>query len=72
MANLNFLLTGRSDSGLTQIWQVESTHTGIDLGKISWYAPWRRYAFFPGPNLFDAVCLHEIAKFLQDQMASRK
>lgn len=71
MTNLSFSLVGRSDSGLTEIWQVTSAHTGIDLGKISWYAPWRRYAFYPGPNLFDAVCLTEIAKFLTDQTAQQ-
>jgi hypothetical protein len=71
MTNLNFILSGRSDSGLTQIWQVESAHTGIDLGKISWYAPWRRYVFHPAPALFDSTCLIEIVKFLDDQMAMR-
>jgi hypothetical protein len=73
MTNLNFALVGRSDSGLTEIWQVASAHTGIDLGKISWYAPWRRYAFFPAASIvFDATCLTEIAKFLDEQMSLRQ
>jgi len=72
MTNLNFSLVGRSDSGLTQIWQVESAHTGIILGSVSWYAPWRRYAFYPGASLLDATCLTEIAKFLDDQMSLRQ
>ena len=71
MPNLNFTLVGRSDSGLTQIWEVMSVHTGVNLGRISWYSPWRRYAFYPGPSLFDADCLREIATFLAEQMQIR-
>jgi hypothetical protein len=71
MQNLSFTLIGRSDSGLTQIWEVTSVHTGVNLGKISWYAAWRRYAFYPSPSLFDADCLQEIAAFLREQMQVR-
>jgi hypothetical protein len=71
MSNLNFVLVGRSDTGLTSIWNVESVHTGIGLGKISWYSPWRRYAFYPSPALFDSTCLQEVARFLDGQMTIR-
>ncbi len=71
MQNLNFTLSGRSDSGLTSIWEVTSAHTGIALGSVKWYSPWRRYAFYPTPSLFDADCLQEIAAFLTSQMVSR-
>jgi hypothetical protein len=34
---------------------------GMTLGKIKWYAPWRRLCFFPGPgSVYDAACLEEI------------
>ena len=73
MQNLNFVLSGRSDSGLTQIWHVESVHTGVHLGSIKWYVPWRRYAFYPDAgSLYDATCLTEISKFLNEQMELRK
>jgi hypothetical protein len=71
MQNLNFILAGNSLSGMTQIWKVESAHTGVDLGVVKWYASWRRYAFFPGNTLFDADCLREIASFLTEQMQMR-
>jgi hypothetical protein len=72
MANLNFLLAGRSDSGLTQIWEIRSVHTDVLLGQINWKPSWRRYWFTPDTGTgFDAECLREIAKFLDDQMAVR-
>jgi len=71
MENLNFVLMGNSLSGLTQIWNVESAHTGIGLGSVKWYAPWRRYAFYPSPALFDSACLQEVARFLDGQMTVR-
>ena len=72
MQNLNFLLSGRSQTGLTQIWEVRSVHTDVLLGQVRWYSQWRRYTFLPeGHMVFDAACLQEIAKFLDDQMAIR-
>ncbi len=72
MQNLNFLLTGRSKTGLTNIWEIRSVHTEVLLGQISWYSAWRRYAFFPDSGtVYDADCLREIAKFIQDQMSIR-
>lgn len=44
-----------------------------NLGTIKWYAPWRRYCFFPKPEvLFDAKCLQEIISFIDKQMEERK
>lgn len=73
MQNLNFDSVGRSPSGLTNIWEVRSVHTGVDVGQIKWYAPWRRYTLWPSPAvIFDSLCLREIAEFLDVQMDLRK
>jgi hypothetical protein len=71
MQNLSFLLAGRSDSGLTNIWEVRSNHTDVLLGHIKWYAPWQRYTFAADPTIYDAACLTEIAAFLTEQMTLR-
>lgn len=72
MANLVFNFLSASNSGLTSIWEVRSAHTSILLGQVSWYAPWRRYTFQDGgSNIYDATCLREIAKFIEDQMDAR-
>jgi hypothetical protein len=63
MSYLNFVPGLNSPSGLTKTWNVVSVTT--HLGKVSWYAPWRKYCFTPeGNTVFDAMCLHEIAAFL--------
>jgi hypothetical protein len=53
-----------SESGKTLIWDV--FNSGVWLGVIRWYAPWRTYCFYPLPDrVFDQSCLREIATKLQ-------
>ena len=55
----------KSKSGKTNIYQV--INNGIHLGDIKWYAPWRKYAFFPQEKtLYEQDCLKDIAKFLEE------
>jgi hypothetical protein len=62
MSYLNFTNGPSSASGLTRTWSVGSS--AIYLGTISWYAPWRKYCFYPkGDTVFDDSCLHDIASF---------
>jgi hypothetical protein len=69
MALLNFDLAG--DTGKTQVYDVRSG--GVFLGQVRWYAPWRRYCFFPGSDkLFDAGCLAEITEFIKGLMSTRR
>ena len=54
-----------SKSGKTKIYQVMAD-TGTHLGDIKWYAPWRKYAFFPEPDtIYEQDCLRDIAGFLE-------
>jgi hypothetical protein len=71
MANLNFLLSGRSDGGLNQAWEIRSVHTDVLVGDVVWRAAWSMYVFNPSSQPLDAESLREIAKFLDDQMAIR-
>lgn len=42
---------------------------GVALGGIKWYAPWRRYCFFPTEDkLFDAGCLETITSKINELM----
>jgi len=49
--------------------------SGVTLGVINWYAPWRRYVFRPtlliGTN-FDSSCLKEITEYINKLMQERK
>lgn len=68
---LRFDEMGHSSSGKTRIWAVKNVQSAsgsgnFTMGLIKWYAPWRRYAFFPSPDtLYDAGCLAEITTFLE-------
>jgi hypothetical protein len=43
------------------------------LGRIGWYAKWRRYNFFPLADCtFDSACLEEISHFMKVLMFERK
>ena len=63
-----------SASGLTKSWDV-CPKASIDtpLGQIRWYAPWRRYVYYPkSETLYDAACLRDITEFLEREMRERK
>lgn len=68
---LRFNELGYTVSGKTRIWGVKNVQSAsatgnFTMGLIKWYAPWRRYAFFPqSGTLYDAGCLTEIAAFLE-------
>lgn len=43
------------------------------LGWIGWYAPWRKYCFFPkGDTVYEKVCLREIANFCERKTSEHK
>jgi hypothetical protein len=73
MSYLNFVEQGFSDSGKTKIWSVQTT-AGVDLMRVSWYAPWRRYTVDTGgcKTICDSSCLREIANFLDTVNAEHK
>lgn len=43
---------------LTKIWNVQTVQGERIIGIVKWWPAWRRYCFFPLPDmLFDANCL---------------
>lgn len=61
--------TGRK----TDIYQVVTKGGDSLLGQVSWYAPWRCYAFYPNSNcVFEKQCLQDITSFIVDLMNERK
>jgi len=61
-----------STTGKTVVEEVISKVNNYILGRIKWYAPWRRYCFIPENSLFDSRCLTEIAKHIDEMMEERK
>ena len=61
------------DTGKTKIWDVTNNENSAWLGWVKWYAPWRKYCFFPYKDtVFCSKCLSEIVSFMQEQMELRK
>lgn len=49
----------------TKRWSVKAKDGGA-LGVISWYGPWRKYAFNTNAGcVFEEICLREIAEFCE-------
>ena len=61
-----------SKSGKTKVWSVQTAVSTdeedlfFELGTVSWYGGWRKYAFFPAPQtLYEQDCLRQIANFCE-------
>ncbi len=70
---LTFKIIGHNPK--TEIWGVFSTISGLNVGKISWWAQWRRYCFYPNfvnTIILDSECLKVIAEFLDAIMAEHR
>ena len=71
---MSYLIFGEgptSASGLTKSWYVSST--GSQLGYVKWYAPWRKYCYFPAQDIIlDEHCLADIAGFCRTETILHK
>jgi hypothetical protein len=67
-----FRRIGVSKSGKTLIWGVEASEDGVDLGQVKWYGPWRKYVFEHGDNVYEQVCLRDIAQFCEELTKEHK
>lgn len=71
--HVRFIQVGKSPSGKTLLWRVDSATYSDPLGSISWHTPWRRYAFAPREyTIYDASCLREISEFCYRQTSLHK
>lgn len=57
----------------TLTYEVVSKEGAGSLGVIKWYAPWRKYSFFPNPDtLYETRCLTDIVDFIKQLTEDRK
>jgi len=44
----------------------------VCIGGIQWYAPWRKYCFFPSENtVFELHCLKDIVSIISELTEAR-
>jgi hypothetical protein len=63
------------DRKRTREWLVKPTYSEErrGLGEIRWYAPWRRYCFYPYVGtVFEEKCLRNIAEFCEQQTQEQR
>ena len=53
----------------TKVWSCRQLGGDLELGQVSWWAPWRQYCYFPGPSVYSAGCLRNIASFIHQANA---
>jgi len=58
----------------TKSFMVKNKMTGYLLGRVKWYALWRKYCFFVdyGDLVFDTGCLADIQDFINNLMLERR
>lgn len=63
----------RNQPRKTGVWMCFSKRTGDELGLVQWYAPWRRYCYYPTTHtVYSDGCLTDIADFIDRLMKKRK
>lgn len=61
------------DTGKTKVYNCYNTEQQSFLGHVKWYSGFRKYSFFPQPNIvFESQCLKDISLFLDQLMIERK
>lgn len=69
---LKFEKSVRPKEKKTDTWTVTAVQSGVELGKISWWAHWRKYVFAPKENtIYDVKCLQEITTFIDWETKDR-
>jgi hypothetical protein len=59
--------------GVTKVFGVFSKSSGVLLGTIKWYGPWRAYAFHPeGGTVWSPDCLECVKERIINLMEDRK
>lgn len=57
----------------TKRWSVSAKADGACLGVVGWYAPWRRYVYWPRhATLYEEHCLRAIAGFCEAETLKHK
>lgn len=70
---IEFQKLGSVKGRKTDTYHVVTKDGSSSLGTVSWYGPWRCYAFYPNGNcVFEKTCLQDITDFIVGLMNARK
>lgn len=64
---IDFVYSGQSKSGKTEVWDVMSKRHGFRLGTITWSGRWRCYVLNPDAKMmFDKTCMNDVIDKLDE------
>lgn len=74
---IKFVEVDLRDGRKTKVWAIMTIDGSQCLGRIGWYAPWRRYSFIPAESdgkslIFEEDCLQRITEFLKSENQKHK
>jgi hypothetical protein len=74
LTHIQIVTVGKSPSSKTMIWDVLNRYDGgMLLGRIAWFAKWRKYGFYPMPEtVFEEVCMRELSDFIVAETKKQK
>lgn len=54
-----------ADKPKTSVWSCRNNRSQAELGEVRWYAPWRRYCYFPtNKAVYSLGCMNDIIDFI--------
>lgn len=57
----------------TSVYRVCTNELHVEIARIAWYVPWRKYALFPAAEtVWETRCLREMVEVLETLMAARR
>lgn len=52
---------------------LEKSNIASQLGVVLWFARWRKYCFYPDPNMvYEETCMREISQFIEEETKARR
>ena len=62
-----YILKETIDGRKTPIYHIINNSMRISIGSIKWFAPWRKYCFYPSTGtVWDNKCLQQILDLLNE------
>lgn len=70
---IRFHLNERPANRKTDTWEIWSLDEASHIGQIRWYAPWRKYCFFPASqSVWEQDCLRFVAEFVEAETVKHR
>lgn len=67
------VLSAVVNTGKTIVYNCSNKENRVLLGQVKWYGAFRKYSFFPEPNMvFESQCMRDIVSFMDQLMLERK